>query len=106
MGTHVLDLELQLLLGPLASSLSTERLPVSLLRSPWRAPSSISLGSGRSHFEGQVFKEVGGAVGLGGLCAGAGVDPHADRRGLRIGGVLGSDLGRCDISIEARRDFN
>lgn len=39
-----------------------------------------------------MLEEVGSAVGLVGLGAGAGIDPHADRRGLRIGRVLGCDL--------------
>jgi hypothetical protein len=39
-----------------------------------------------------MLEEVGGAVGLFGLGAGAGIDPHADRRGLGVGRVLGRDL--------------
>ena len=38
---------------------------------------------------------MGGAVGLGGLGAGAGIDPHADGRGLGIGRVLSRDLERA-----------
>lgn len=42
-----------------------------------------------------MLEEVGSAVGLVGLGAGAGIDPHADRGGLGIGRVLGSDLEKA-----------
>jgi len=48
-----------------------------------------------------MLEEVCGAVGLFCLCPGAGIDPHADRRGLRIRGVLGSDL---EASIAVSRE--
>jgi len=41
-----------------------------------------------------MLEEVGGAIGLVGLGAGAGIDPHADGRGLGIGRVLGRNLER------------
>lgn len=51
------------------------------------------------YLEGKMLEEVCGAVGLLCLCSGAGIDPHADGRGLRIRGVLGSDLAvSIDIS--------
>jgi len=48
--------------------------------------------AGCLYLEGEMLEEVGGAVGLVGLGAGAGINPHADRGGLGIGRVLGSDL--------------
>ncbi len=42
-----------------------------------------------------MLEEVGGAIVLFGLGARAGIDPHADSRGLGIGGVLGGDLERA-----------
>ena len=47
------------------------------------------------YLEGKMLEEVGSAVGLGGLGAGAGIDPHADRRGLGIGRVLSRNLERA-----------
>ena len=48
-----------------------------------------------------MLEEVCGAVGLFRLCSGAGIDPHADGRGLRVGRVLGSDLVESiDVSSE------
>jgi hypothetical protein len=47
-----------------------------------------------------MLEEVGGTVGLGGLGAGAGIDPHADGRGLGIGRVLSRDLeGGIEVSV-------
>ena len=42
-----------------------------------------------------MLEEVGGAIVLFGLGARAGIDPHADSRGLGVGGVLGGDLERA-----------
>jgi hypothetical protein len=39
-----------------------------------------------------MFEEVGGAVGLVGLCARPGINPHADSRGLGVGRVLCRNL--------------
>lgn len=51
------------------------------------------------YLEGKVLEEVGGSVGLVGLSARAGIDPHTDGRCLGPWGVLGSDLrGRVNCS--------
>lgn len=56
-------------------------------------------GEAGPYLEGEMLEEVGGAVGLGGLGAGAGIDPHADGRGLGIGRVLSRDLeGGMEVS--------
>jgi hypothetical protein len=54
-----------------------------------------------AHLEGEMLEKVRGAICLVSLCAGAGVDPHADGRGLGIGGVLGGDLEMRHWSIGA-----
>ncbi len=54
-----------------------------------------------AYLEGKMLEEVCGAICLVSLCSGAGVDPHADRRGLRIGRVLGRDLGAIEVREEA-----
>ena len=81
MGAHVLDLELQLLLGPLRRPLCHGS--VCCRPTDW---------AGAACLEGQVLEEVRRAICLVGLCSGAGIDPHADRRGLRIGRELGRNL--------------
>jgi hypothetical protein len=53
-----------------------------------------------------MLEEVGGAVGLGGLGAGAGIDPHADGRGLGIRRVLGRDLERAMRVSDGRARAN
>lgn len=53
-----------------------------------------------------MLEEVCGAIGLIGLGSRAGIDPHAHRRGLRIGRILGSDLeekkSRSDHGAQAQ----
>lgn len=83
---HVLDLELELLLGALLGALYT------IVSAP-----SIQEAREASYLEGKVLQEVRGAIGLVRLRAAAGVDPHADGRGLSPGRVLCGDL----ISIES-----
>lgn len=62
-------------------------------------------GEGGVYLEGQVLEEVCGAVGLLGLCPGAGVYPHANGRRLCVWGVLGGDLrGRTRLSVTRRAD--
>lgn len=85
-ATHVLDLELELLLGALLGALCT------IVSAPSTQEVSVA-----SYLEGKVLQEVRGAIGLIRLGAAAGVDPHADGRGLSPGRVLGGDL----VSIES-----
>ena len=56
-------------------------------------------GRGRaSDLEGKVLEEVGGAIRLVSLGAGAGVNPHSHGRCLGPGRVLGGDLGGFRVS--------
>lgn len=55
-----------------------------------------------AYLEGEMLEKVRGAICLVSLCAGAGVDPHADGRGLGVGRVLRGDLEREGWSIGAR----
>ena len=74
MSTHVLNLELQLMLCPVLCALATQ------------VSQSMAAATGRSmpscrdaNLERQVLEEMSGAIGLVRLCARAGVNPHADR---------------------------
>ena len=83
-AAHVLDLKLQLVLCPLRGTLFRESEPsVGCSENMIRAVAGA--GEADPYLEGEMLEEVGGAVGLGGLGAGAGIDPHADGRGLGIG---------------------
>lgn len=79
-AAHVLDLELQLVLGSLRSTLLFQSAPI------FRYVRRVS------DLEGEVLEEVCGAVGLVSLGPGAGINPHADGRSLRPWRVLGRDL--------------
>lgn len=70
---------------------------------PWigRSAGFFRRGGYGAHLEGEVLEKVRGAICLVSLCAGAGVDPHADGRGLGVGGVLRGDLGGEGWSIGA-----
>lgn len=46
----------------------------------------------KKYLESKVLKEVRGSVGLVSLCPAAGIDPHANSRGLGPWGVLSGDL--------------
>lgn len=74
MGTHILNLQLQLRLGSLVRSL-----------------------------EGKVLQEVRGAVRLVGLCAGAGIDVDADGARGGMGLVLGRD-GQAIAQLEGGKN--
>lgn len=81
MSTEVLNLELQLLLGAAGGTLRN-----------MLASIGQCIGSNLSYLEGKVLEEVRGAVVLVGLGSRASINPHADRRGLSPGGVLGGNL--------------
>ena len=62
------------------------------------------------YLECQMLEEMCGAIGFIGLGSRAGIDPHAHRRRLRIGRILGSDLeekisvrSKCSSSIGVAR---
>ena len=84
-SAHVLNLELQLLLGTLLGSLSC-----ALASTLHPLPSAIVY----PYLEGKVLQEVCSAVRLVCLGAASGVDPNTDGRRLGPWGVLGSDLRR------------
>lgn len=81
MRTHVLNLELQLVLGSLVGTLAhcqqtcNPRIPVVY-----------------PYLESKVLKEVRSSVRLVGLCPATGIDPHTNGRGLSPWRVLGRNL--------------
>lgn len=92
MGAHVLDFQLQLVLGSLVGALRPHQYLASVDLKPL-------IGSGM-YLEGQVLKEVRRAVGLVGFGPASGVDPHADGRGLSPWLVLGRDLRRVSRTAQ------
>lgn len=85
MTTHVLDLELQLLLSALLGA----------LYKVGSAPCMRRLHKA-SYLEGKMLQEVRSAIGLVRLRAAAGVNPHANGRGLSPGRVFGGDLASIE----------
>lgn len=80
-ATHVLDLQLELLLSSLGSALGGRQYP---LYRPWLRR--------YSYLEGKVLEEVCSAVGLLGLCPRASVYPDSHRACLSPWRVVGRDL--------------
>lgn len=82
-ATHVLNLELELLLRPVGGALYRIS---DIVHRGWRFVLM------RLYLEGKVLEEVSSAVVLVRLGPGTGVDPHADSRGLGPWRVISSDL--------------
>lgn len=81
MRTHVLNLELQLVLGSLVGTLAHCQ-QACILRIPVICP----------YLESKVLKEVRSSVRLVGLCPATGIDPHTNGRGLSPWRVLSRNL--------------
>ena len=60
---------------------------------------AVVYGARGVYLEGEMLEKVRGAICLVSLCPGAGIDPHADGRGLGIGRVLGGNLERPSRSV-------
>ena len=91
-STHVLNLELQLVLGTLVGTLVnvSNRIP------------SFEL-SVNPYLESKVLQEVRGSVGLVSLCPATGIDPDTNGGGLSPWGVLSSDLNHVSEFLEPLR---
>ena len=88
MTTHVLDLELQLLLCPVAGTLN-----------PTSMPNPTPYEPIESYLEGKMFQEVSCAIGLVRFRSRSGINPHPDSRRLCPWRVLRSNLLLLETSM-------
>ena len=88
MTTHVLDLELQLLLCPVAGTLNPTLMPFLTPYEPIE-----------SYLEGKMFQEVSGAIGLVCFRPRSSINPHPNSRRLCPWRVLRSNLLLLETSV-------